>query len=174
MAIKKELNIKSIKPTFTRIVTTADVMTEADLVSESGIFTGTSDSLITKYVQKVVAVGDSSRGVKVGDLVYLDFSRYEVFRTSRVPKAADEKDEFYKDDLKLNIPTVEINGVKHLLLDSSDVVFIIDDYDYTETEIDDAILKARPVEELHNKYKDKPLLFTAGSDLDIDKFVKNK
>ena len=68
----KDIKINEIKPLFTTIITTLDVY-EEDLI-ENGALKAPQGTL--RMYQKVLAVGDSVRGVKVGDIVLLNFENY--------------------------------------------------------------------------------------------------
>lgn len=73
------LHIKKIKPLFTSIVTTGDKF-EKDF-KENGIIVAKKGDL--KLWQRVIAVGDCVRNIKVGDMVMIDASHYEVKRYSQ-------------------------------------------------------------------------------------------
>ena len=68
----KDIKINEIKPLFTTIITTLDIY-EEDLI-ENGVLKAPQGTL--RMYQKVLAVGDSVRGVKVGDIVLLNFENY--------------------------------------------------------------------------------------------------
>lgn len=116
------MNIKKIKPMFTSVLVTKDVYT-AD-VKKGSIITQASGAV--KETQKVIAVGDSVRSVKEGDLVYIDPSRYAVHKY---------KEDSVKADLMTNqivgydIPQVEMEGRHYLLIDERDIKYVIEDYD---------------------------------------------
>lgn len=68
------LRIKSIKPLYTALVTTADRFTED--YTEGGIVMAAAGNY--KPWQTVVAVGTSIRDIKVGDKVMLNLENYVV------------------------------------------------------------------------------------------------
>jgi co-chaperonin GroES (HSP10) len=127
------MNIKKIKPMFTSILVTKDIYTTD--VKEGGLITRTSGTV--KEYQKVIAVGESVRGIKVGDLVHIDPKKYAVKKY---------KEDSVKSDLMTNqiigydIPQVILEGRNYLLIDSSDVKYIIEDY---EEDISSDIIKPK-------------------------------
>lgn len=70
------IHIKKIKPMFTSIVTTGDKF-EEDMV-ESGVIVARKGDL--KLWQKVIAVGDSVRGIKPGEMVMINAENYAIKR----------------------------------------------------------------------------------------------
>lgn len=68
------LHIKKIKPLFTSVVTTGERY-EEDMV-ENGLIVANKGDL--KTYQKVVAVGETVRGVEVGDTVMINIANYAV------------------------------------------------------------------------------------------------
>lgn len=116
------MNIKKIKPMFTKIVTTADKYEED--ITNGALISKQKDTL--KEYQKVVAVGTSVSGIKVGDLVSINPTRYAVHK---------RKDNSLVNDIEGGNPVLSykfdfvlLNNVPHLLLESADVEYIIEDY----------------------------------------------
>lgn len=70
------IHIKKIKPMFTSIVTTGDKF-EEDMV-ESGVIVARKGDL--KLWQKVIAVGDSVRCIKPGEMVMINAENYAIKR----------------------------------------------------------------------------------------------
>lgn len=68
------IHIKKIKPMFTSIVTTGDKF-EEDMV-ESGVIVARKGDL--KLWQKVIAVGDSVRCIKPGEMVMINAENYAI------------------------------------------------------------------------------------------------
>ena len=117
------LKIKSIKPMHTKLVVTAERYEEN--ATSSGLILKTAGSV--KEYQKVIAVGDMVRGIKVGDLVMINPARY-------MKKQFDDnslREDFVENPVvSVNIPTVEMDGVSYFIIDSgTDVDYIIDDYE---------------------------------------------
>ena len=120
------LVIKKIQPMYTKILTTM-CKYEEDEMTAGGLIDSTKTQGILKEYQTVVAVGNSVRNVKVGDLVCVNPERYAV----KKHEAGSLKDGVITDNpvIKYNFNIMELEGVPHLLLDENDVSFIITDYE---------------------------------------------
>ena len=123
------IKVKKIKPMFTALIATMDLY-EEDGVTKGGIIDSTKQKGTVKEYQKVVAVGDSVRGIKVGDLVCIDPTRFAVRK---------HKDNSIKTDIEGGNPIleyrfdiVEMDGKNYLLLQDRDIQFIIEEYDKDE------------------------------------------
>lgn len=123
------INIKKISPMFNQIVTTADQYTEDQTIG--GIITDVKKSVGTlKEYQKVVATGPMVRNIKVGDLVLVNPRRYAQVKHQE----GSLKDGVITDNpvVRYNFPMIELDHVKHLLLQDSDVDFVIEEYEEEE------------------------------------------
>ena len=120
------LVIKKIQPMYTKILTTM-CKYEEDEMTAGGLIDSTKTQGTLKEYQTVIAVGNSVRNVKVGDLVCVNPERYAV----KKHEAGSLKDGVITDNpvIKYNFNIMELEGVPHLLLDENDVSFIITDYD---------------------------------------------
>ena len=121
------MNIKKIKPMYTRIVTTMDMYVEDQQIPGSGgIIDVTKLKQGIKEYQKVLAVGTSVRNLKEGDVVCIDPSRYAVrqFRDDSV-----KKDLMENQIVRYNFNVVKLNGNDCLLLDEGDIEFVVEEYD---------------------------------------------
>ena len=120
------LVIKKIQPMYTKILTTM-CKYEEDEMTASGLIDSTKTQGTLKEYQTVIAVGNSVRNVKVGDLVCVNPERYAV----KKHEAGSLKDGVITDNpvIKYNFNIMELEGVPHLLLDENDVSFIITDYE---------------------------------------------
>lgn len=120
------LVIKKIQPMYTKILTTM-CKYEEDEITAGGLIDSTKTQGTLKEYQTVVAVGNSVRNVKVGDLVCVNPERYAV----KKHEAGSLKDGVITDNpvIKYNFNIMELEGVPHLLLDENDVSFIITDYE---------------------------------------------
>jgi co-chaperonin GroES (HSP10) len=100
---------------------------EEDEITAGGLIDSTKTQGTLKEYQTVVAVGNSVRNVKVGDLVCVNPERYAV----KKHEAGSLKDGVITDNpvIKYNFNIMELEGVPHLLLDENDVSFIITDYE---------------------------------------------
>lgn len=120
------IKVKKIKPMFTALITTMDLY-EKDGTTKGGLIDTTKQKGTVKEYQKVVAVGDSVRGIKVGDLVCIDATRFAVRK---------HKDNSIKTDIEGGNPVleyrfdiVEMDGKNYMLLQDRDIQFIIDEYE---------------------------------------------
>lgn len=120
------LVIKKIQPMYTKILTTM-CKYEEDEMTSGGLIDSTKTQGTLKEYQTVIAVGNSVRNVKVGDLVCINPERYAV----KKHEAGSLKDGVITDNpvIKYNFNIMELEGVPHLLLDENDVSFIITDYE---------------------------------------------
>lgn len=120
------LVIKKIQPMYTKILTTM-CKYEEDERTSGGLIDSTKTQGTLKEYQTVIAVGNSVRNVKVGDLVCVNPERYAV----KKHEAGSLKDGVITDNpvIKYNFNIMELEGVPHLLLDENDVSFIITDYE---------------------------------------------
>lgn len=80
-----------------------------------------------KEHQKVVEVGPMVRNVKVGDLVSINPKRYAVTKYRDNDIKGDI--EHMQKVVSYNIPEIEINHEKHLLITDQDIEFIIEEYE---------------------------------------------
>ena len=120
------LKIKSIKPMHTKIVTTAERYGEN--ATANGIILKTVGSV--KEYQKVIAVGDTVKCIKPGDLVCIDPTRFAVKKHSDNSIKTDI--EGGNPILEYRFDIVEMDGKKCLLLQDRDIQFIIEDYEVIE------------------------------------------
>ena len=120
------LVIKKIQPMYTKILTTM-CKYEEDELTNGGLIDASKTQGTLKEYQTVIAVGNSVRNVKVGDLVCINPERYAV----KKHEAGSLKDGVITDNpvIKYNFNIMELEGVPHLLLDENDVSFIITDYE---------------------------------------------
>lgn len=120
------LVIKKIQPMYTKILTTM-CKYEEDEMTAGGLIDSTKTQGTLKEYQTVIAVGNSVRNVKVGDLVCINPDRYAV----KKHEAGSLKDGVITDNpvIKYNFNIMDLEGVPHLLLDENDVSFIITDYE---------------------------------------------
>lgn len=131
------INIKNIKPMFTSILTTMDKY-EEDGMTKSGLVDASKVQGTLKEYQTVVAVGDSVRTVKVGDLVCVNPERYAV----KKHEAGSLKDGVITDNvtLRYNFNIVEMNDTPYLLLQENDISFIITEFEEIEEAKSDLII----------------------------------
>ncbi len=128
---------EEVKPVFTGVVTTCD-MWEA-MGEKDGLLDTDKQQGTVKPHQKVIAVGDSCRNVKVGDLVVINPSRFAI------RQYADNslKDGIVKENVTIgyNFPIIEVNEKPCLLLTENDISYIIEKYKEVEIEDTPDIIK---------------------------------
>ena len=121
------MNIKKIKPLFTAVVVTAKVY-PADY-KEGSILSPKAGKLM-EY-QEVIAVGDSCRGIEVGNLVCIDLSNYADWKYKKNSIKSD-MEELTNEIIGYHVPQITIDGKKCLYLDIRDIKYIVEEYDDKE------------------------------------------
>lgn len=118
------LKIKSIKPMFTAIVTTADKFTE-DMYTDGGIIDTGCEKGHLKAYQTVIAVGDSVRGIQPGDKVMLNLANYAVrkYDPNSVKNDMDMNKVISYDFTWIPLTDEDGNTQDCLLLNDRDVLF---------------------------------------------------
>lgn len=120
------LKVKKIKPLFTSLITTMDKY-EQDKITDGGLIDTSKQQGTLKEYQTVLAVGDSVRNIKVGDLVCVNPSRFAV----RKHEKGSMRDGIITDNpvVGYNFDIVEMDGKNCLLLQDRDIEFIIEDFE---------------------------------------------
>ena len=121
------MNIKKIKPLFTAVVVTAKVY-PADY-KEGSILSPKAGKLM-EY-QEVIAVGDSCRGIEVGNLVCIDLLNYADWKYKKNSIKSD-MEELTNEIIGYHVPQITIDGKKCLYLDIRDIKYIVEEYDDKE------------------------------------------
>lgn len=115
------MKIKKIIPLFDTVITTAKRY-EHDITTDSGlVLTSRMEGSMNEF-QTVVAVGEQCRGIKVGDVVHINFRSYAV----PVHKSVGIEDNVQKDAVSITyeIPMVEVDGKQCLYLKYRDIEYI--------------------------------------------------
>jgi hypothetical protein len=120
------LKVKKIKPMFTSLITTMDKYEHDMMVGDSLIDVTKREGSLKEY-QRVLAVGSSVRDIKVGDLVWVNPTRFGV----KKHKEGSLKDGVITDNpiIAYNFDVVEMDGKQCLLLQDRDIDFIIEEYE---------------------------------------------
>lgn len=120
------LKVKKIRPLFTALITTMDKY-EQDVKTTGGLLNVNKQQGGLKEYQTVLAIGESVRGIKVGDLVCVNPTRFAV----KKHQAGTLKDGVVTDNpvVKYNFDVVEMDGRQCLLLQDRDIDFIIEEYE---------------------------------------------
>lgn len=124
--------IKKVKPLFTGVITTA-ITYKGEVTTSGGIILDTRkmDGSLNPY-QTVIAVGSTSRGLKEGDVVKINFKRYTVAK--HVPGAFDEAENKTVDNYSqsVEVPMIVMNDIEYLFIQDSDIEYIVEDYEVDE------------------------------------------
>lgn len=120
------INIKKVKPMFTAIVTTMD-RNEQDETVNGIIVSSKAQKGAIKEMQKVIAVGDMVRNVKVGDMIMFDPKAYSVMKHQN----GSLKNGVIKDNpvIGYNFNTITLDNKDYLVLQDRDITFVVEDYE---------------------------------------------
>lgn len=120
------LKINKIKPLFTALITTMDRY-EQDKITEGGLIDTSKQQGTLKEYQRVLAIGDAVRGIKVGDLVCVNPARFAVRKHDK----GSMRDGVITDNpvVTYNFDVVEMGGNQCLLLQDRDIEYVIEDYE---------------------------------------------
>lgn len=127
---------KMIEPMFNRIVTTHKRYSREEAQTVGGIFTNMEGK--TMEYQRVLAVGPNAKGVKIGDLVCIDPTRYAQLLHKEGLTNIDKK--ITSDDMRMaaifpleTIYTKQSDGIETsetvMVLYDSDVMYIVPEYE---------------------------------------------
>lgn len=116
-------NIKSIKPRFNYVITTAD------RGSNGKIITLGEDHGGLHPIQKVIAKGSFVKDddIKVGDLVKIDLTQYG--KTKYEEGSIKENMQSMNPIIEYNVPTIKLNGKECLFLRDSAITYVVEDYE---------------------------------------------
>ena len=138
------LNIKDIKPVYTRLLTTAERYQEDQT---NGVLLD-ANKLEGRYkeYQKVVRVGSSVREVSVGDTVLIDPSRYMKRKFSDNSLRNDFVD---NPIVEIDIPTVTMDGIDYFMIEERDIAYVIQDYEELPDPKPNPIIMPKPKKIIH-------------------------
>ena len=119
---------------FNRILVTADKYKND--VKQGGVVVVTAGTL--KEYQKVISVGDTVRGIKEGDFVLINPTRYTV----KKHQEGSLKNGIISDNpvVSYNFNFVDVNDTVCILLYDQDVDYVIQEYEETEDKVSNLIL----------------------------------
>nr|DAX57676.1 MAG TPA: co-chaperonin [Crassvirales sp.] len=100
---------------------------ENDVKTSTGLIDTSRQKGTLKEYQTVLAVGDSVRGINVGDIVCINPSRFAV----KKHKEGSLKDGIVTDNpvVTYNFDIIELDNKQCLLLQDRDIDFVIEDYE---------------------------------------------
>lgn len=121
--------IKKIKPLFNMIVTTCNKYDDNKKLAGTNLIDASKRNTVKEY-QTVVAIGNSVRGIEVGDTVYIDPKRYAV----KKHQEGSLKDGVITDNpvIGYNFKLVDINGETHMVLYDTDIMYVAEVEEFDE------------------------------------------
>jgi len=122
--------IKKIRPMFTGVVTTANRYSGDQVETGTGIVLPNKMRGTLNQFQTVIAAGAQAAGVKEGDVVRLNFSRYLVPR--HVPGKLEDNVRTDSLSAGYEIPAMDIDGRECLMVQYNDIDFVVEDYDVSD------------------------------------------
>lgn len=123
---------------FTSLITTMDKYKQ-DMMLGSGLIDTSKREGSLKEYQKVLAVGNSIRDIKVGDLVWINPTRFGV----KKHREGSLKDGIVTDNpiITYNFDVVEMDGEQCLLLQDRDIEFVIEEFEEVPDQISSSIIQ---------------------------------
>lgn len=123
----KEIVVKKVRPMFNYIYTTSDKYESSQTIGNSGLVDIKKTEGNLKEYQTVVAVGNSVRDIKVGDMICINPTRY----IRPVHNETSLKNGVVGDQVTTQYAfhMVAIDGKDYLKITDQDVDFIIDEYE---------------------------------------------
>lgn len=124
---------KKIKPMFSGILTTCKMNKESDYIADGskiGLIDSSKMKNTVSELQEVIAVGSQSGGVKVGDIVCVNPMRFSKMQH----REGTLKDGVISDNpvVQYNFDIVLLEDEPHLLLDSRDIKYIVEEFEEFE------------------------------------------
>lgn len=124
--------VKKVKPLFTNVITTA-MRYENDFYTEGGIVMPNKMKGQLNAYQRVIAIGDTVRSVKVGDIVRINYNRYARIVHPKGNLNDDGTENDSNIQYNYSIPGIEIDGIgKCLLIHDQDIELVVEDWDGVE------------------------------------------
>lgn len=123
--------IKKVKPKFTGVVTTAYKYV-TDGTTEAGLIKVTKRKGELNFYQRVIAVGDTVKGIKEGDIVRINFKRYAIAQHTPGKIDADQNKQYDKMQWTYQIPIIPIEGEEYLFLQDADIEYVVTEYEIDE------------------------------------------
>lgn len=144
--------VKKIRPMFTDVYTTAEMLEEKDMKVGSLIDVSKANKTIKEF-QRVIAVGPHVNGINVGDLVCVNPTRFgKPYQKKNSMSAATEE---YETMVSYQFDFIEIDGQPVLKLQDRDVSYVVEEYEEVEdfnptpTIVTEEQLKGKPRIELN-------------------------
>lgn len=137
------LKLREIKPLFSQVLVTENLYGWDDK-NAAGVITNTKGDI--KPYQTVIAVGDDVKHVKPGDVIYINFYRYAVFKedpNSVKAMAGNPIVDLRLDEVELTDKDGE--PFKGFIIDQRDIKYVLVDYDEVVYNEHDELSKVPPV-----------------------------
>lgn len=123
------IRVKKIKPMFTTVITTAEMLEEKDMMVGSIIDVSKAKKTIKEF-QKVVAVGPHVNSIQVGDLVCVNPIRFGKPYQKR--NSLNQATEEYETMMSYQFDFIEIDGQTCLKLQDRDIDYVVEEYEEVE------------------------------------------
>jgi hypothetical protein len=121
--------VKKIRPMFTDVYTTAEMLEERDMKVGSLIDVSKANKTIKEF-QRVIAVGPHVNGINVGDLVCVNPTRFgKPYQKKNSIGAATEE---YETMISYQFDFIEIDGQPILKLQDRDISYVVEEYEEVE------------------------------------------
>lgn len=124
--------IKKVKPMFNGLITTMNRYDNNVKINNTNLVDSRKVNAVKEY-QTVIAIGPMVRGIEVGDVVFVNPSRYAVMKH----KQGSLQDGVIQDNpvVGYNFDIVEIDGEEYLYLQDSDIKFVAEIEEFDEDPI---------------------------------------
>ena len=124
--------IKKVKPMFNGLITTMNRYDNNVKINNTNLVDSRKVNAVKEY-QTVIAIGPMVRGIEVGDVVFVNPSRYAVMKH----KQGSLQDGVIQDNpvVGYNFDIVEIDGEEYLYLQDSDIKFVAEIEEFDENPI---------------------------------------
>lgn len=121
--------VKKIKPMFTSVITTADMMEDKDMMVGGLIDVRKSKKTIKEF-QKVIAIGPHVNGISVGDLVCVNPTRFG--KPYQKKNSLNQAVEEYETMISYQFDFIEIDGNMCLKLQDRDIDYVVEEFEEKE------------------------------------------
>ena len=120
------IQLKKIKPLFTKILTTANKYEESQYLPGTTIIDTEKKVLGLKEYQTVLEVGNEVTTVKPGDIVVINPNDYMVKKYNK-DTTKSQMNDVYNPVVEFNFNIILVDDKECLLLKERDVDFIVED-----------------------------------------------
>lgn len=119
--------VKKIKPMFTGLITTMNMLEEKDMLTKGGLIDVRKQARTVNEYQTVIAVGPHVQNIKVGDLVRINPTRFG--KPYQKQKSISSATEEYEAVMSYQFDTVEVDGKICLKLQDRDIDYVVEEYE---------------------------------------------